>query len=95
MMNEISSIIMLSVTFSLYIRYSTILAYCMDIHVISLFHVYTLSRWGTYPGPLGCKSEVLPTELCGPFSITLFKDVYELNDVTNDIILMIISLSVT
>ena len=44
--------------------------------------------------PLDGKSEALLTELCGPLSITLFKDVYELNDVSNDVILMIILLSV-
>ena len=41
-----------------------------------------------------CKSKAIPTELCGPLSITLFKDVYELNDVSNHVILMIIRLSV-
>ena len=46
---------------------------------------------GSNPGPPGCKSEALPTELCGPLSIALLKDVYELNNVSNDIILMIIS----
>ena len=50
---------------------------------------------GSNPGPLDYKSEEIPTELCGPLSITLFKDVYEHNDVSKDIILMIISLSVT
>ena len=49
---------------------------------------------GSNPGPLDCKSEALPTELCGPLSIFLFKDVYEPNDVSNDVILMIIRLSV-
>ena len=43
-------IIMLSVIFSLYIRYTTILAYCMDIRVISLFHVYNVPRRGIEPG---------------------------------------------
>ena len=36
--------IMLSVIFSLYIRYTTILAYCTDIRVISLIHVYAVPR---------------------------------------------------
>ena len=45
---------------------------------------------GSNPGPLDCKSDTLPTELCGPLSINLFKDVYKLNDVSNDVILMII-----
>ena len=39
---------------------------------------------GSNPGPLDCKSEVLPSELCGPMSVTLFKDVYKLNDVSKD-----------
>ena len=86
---------MLSVIFSLYIRYTTILAYCTDIRVISLIHVYAVPRRGSNPGPLDCKSEALPTELCGPLSIIMFKNIYELNNVFNDIILMIISLSVT
>ena len=43
-------IIMLSVIFSLYIHYTTILAYCTDIRVISLFHVYTVPRRGIEPG---------------------------------------------
>ena len=42
---------------------------------------------GLNPLPLDCKSVALPTELCRPLSITLFKDVYELNDVSNDIYL--------
>ena len=50
---------------------------------------------GSNPGPLDCKSEALPTELCGPLDRTTFNDVYKHNDVSNDIILMIISLSVT
>ena len=50
---------------------------------------------GASPAPLDSKSEALPTQLCGPFSITLFKDVYELNDVSNYVILMIIRLSFT
>ena len=41
---------------------------------------------GLNPGPLDCKSEALPTELCGPLSIDMLKDVYELNNVSNDII---------
>ena len=40
------TIIMLSISFSLYIRYTAIFAYCTDIHVISVFHVYTLPRRG-------------------------------------------------
>ena len=44
-------IIMLSVIFSLYIRYK-FLAYFMDIRVILLV---------LNPGPLDCKSEALPT----------------------------------
>ena len=80
---------MLSVFFTLYIGYTTILAYCMDIRVISLIHVYAVPRRGIEPG------EALPTELCGPLCTTLFKDVYELKIVSNDIILMIISLSIT
>ena len=86
---------MLSVIFSLYIHYTTILAYCTDIRVISLFHVYTVPRRRIEPGPLDCKSEALPTELCGLMSINLFKDVYKFNDVSNAVILMIIRLSVT
>ena len=39
-----SYIIMLSVIFSLYIRYSTILAYCTDNRVISLCHFYTVPQ---------------------------------------------------
>ena len=52
---------------------------------------------GFNPGPLNCNSEALPTELCGPLSIILFKDVYnlKLNDVSNGVILMIIRLLVT
>ena len=50
---------------------------------------------GLNPGPLDCKSEALPTELCGPSSNNLFKDEYKLNDVSNDVILMIIGLSET
>ena len=50
---------------------------------------------GSNPGPLESKSEALPIELCGSLSIALFKDVYELNNVSNDITLMKISLSVT
>ena len=50
---------------------------------------------GSNPGPLDCKSYMLPTELCGPLSNTLFKDVYNLNDVSNDLFFMIIRLSVT
>ena len=50
---------------------------------------------GSNPGPLDWKSEALPTELCGPMSIILFKDTFKLNDVTNNVILMIIKLSVT
>ena len=46
---------------------------------------------GSNPAPLDCKSEALPTELCGPLWITAFKDVYEHKIVSNDIILMIIS----
>ena len=38
---------------------------------------------GSNPSPLDCKSEVLPTEQCGPWSITLFKDINELNNVYN------------
>ena len=38
---------------------------------------------------------MLPTELCGPLSNTLFKDVYNLSDVSNDLFFMIIRLSVT
>ena len=48
-MTPIPVIIMLSVIFSLYIHYTTILAYCMDIRVISLFHVYTVPRRGIEP----------------------------------------------
>ena len=50
---------------------------------------------GSNPGPLDCKSVALPTDLCGPLSMTLFKDVYELNDVSNDVILIIKRLLVT
>ena len=46
----ILSIIMLSVIFSLFIRYPNIMAYCTDIRVISLFHVYTMPRPGNEPG---------------------------------------------
>ena len=59
----------------IYIHYTTILTYCTDIRAAST----------------DCKSEALPTELCGPLSIALLKDVYELNNVSNDKILMIIS----
>ena len=48
--NLLIGIIMLSVIFSLYIRYTTILTYCTDIRVISLFHVYTMTRRGIEPG---------------------------------------------
>ena len=44
------TIIMLSVSFSLYIRYTAISAYCTDIHVILVFHVYTLPRLEIGPG---------------------------------------------
>ena len=44
--NKTLVIIMLSVIFSLYIRYTTMVAHCTDIHVILLFHVYTMSRPG-------------------------------------------------
>ena len=47
---KILHIIMLSVIFSLYIRYTTILAYCTDIRVISLIHVYGAPRVGIEPG---------------------------------------------
>ena len=60
--------------FSQYIRYTTILAYCTDIRVISVF-LYAVHRRGIEPGPPECTSEGLPTELCGLLSITLFKDV--------------------
>ena len=46
----ILSFIMLSVIFPLYIRYTTILAYCTDIREISLFLVYTVPRRGIEPG---------------------------------------------
>ena len=62
---------MLSVIFSLCIRYTTILAYCTDIRVISLFT--PCPDGGSNPGPLDCKSEALPTELCGPLSISCLK----------------------
>ena len=41
---------MLSVIFSLYISYTTILAYCTNIRVISLIHVYAAPRVGIEPG---------------------------------------------
>ena len=44
---------------------------------------------GSNAGPFNCKSGEIPTELCGPLSITLFKDAVELNDVSNDVIVMI------
>ena len=75
---------MLSVIFSLYIRCTTIMAYCTDICVISLFHIYTMPRPVSNPGALECKSETLPSELCG--SITLFKDVNKIIDVSNNVI---------
>ena len=71
----INYIIMLSVIFSLYIRYTTILAYCTDLRVMSLFHVYTVRGRGIEPGAQ------LVTELCRLLSIKLFKDVYKVNDV--------------
>ena len=45
---KVITIIMLSVIFFLYtcISYTTIMAYCTDIRVISLFHVYTMPRHG-------------------------------------------------
>ena len=42
---------------------------------------------GLNPGPLDCKSDTLPTWLCWPLDINLFKDIYKL-DVSNYIILM-------
>ena len=47
---------------------------------------------GSNPRPFDCKSKALPTELCGTLSIYSFADVYKLNDVSNDVILMIIRL---
>ena len=41
---------MLSVIFSLYIPYTTIKAFCTDIRVISLFHVYIMPLPGIEPG---------------------------------------------
>ena len=41
---------------------------------------------GSNQEPLDCKSEALPTELCGPSNV-LFEDVYKLNDVSNEVIL--------
>ena len=38
------------------------------------------------PGPLDCTSDRLPTELCGPLGITLIKNIYKPNDVSNDVI---------
>ena len=62
------------------------MAFCTDICVISLFHVYAVPRQGIEPGASRLQSEALPTELCGLLGITLFKDEYELNDVSNDVI---------
>ena len=71
-----------------------------------LWHVAQITMWyhyfmftpcpdtGSSPEPLDCKSEALPTELCGPLSTLLFKDIYKLNEVSNNVILMIIGLSV-
>ena len=77
----------------LLIHYTTIMAYCTESRVISLIYVYTMPRPAIEPGT--CKSEALPTELCGLLIISLFRDVYKLNDVSNNIILMIKRLSVT
>ena len=65
---------MLSVIFSLYICYTTIKAFCTDIRVISLFHVYIMPLPGIEPwGCLTIKSEVLPTELFGPYTLNCLK----------------------
>ena len=86
---------MLSVIFSLHICYFTILAYCTDIHVISLFRVYTVPRRGIKQWASWLQVRSATDWAMRPLSITLFKDVYELNDVSNYVILMIIMLSVT
>ena len=41
--------------------------------------------------PFDCKSDTLPTELCGPLSIILIMrtNVYKLNDVSNNVIQVI------
>ena len=68
-----------------YLRCTTIMAYCTDICEILLFHIYTICmpRPVSNPGALECKSETLPSELCG--SITLFKDVNKIIDVFNNV----------
>ena len=46
------------------------------------------------PGPLDCKSEALPTKLCWPLGIILFKDVNEIYSLSNYVMLMIKMISV-
>ena len=85
-LQTILTIIMLSVIFSLYIRYTTILAYCTDICVISLIHVYAAPQGGIEPRASRLQIWSATDWAMQALEHFLFKDEYELNDVSNDVI---------
>ena len=75
--------------YSLYTRYITFMAYCTDICVIPLFYVYIMPRPGIEPVDPWLQVGTVNDWAMRPITLSMFKDIYKLKNVSNYVLFII------